>query len=294
MEIKCLAHSEINLHKWDTCIQNASNSLVYAESWFLNNVAPNWRALVAEDYEYVMPLPVKKKYGITFLVQPPLTQQLGVFSSHIIDENIMEQFVKKIPYRSFHLNLNEQNPYSKGAKQPNLILDLNKDYRTIFSSYSTNTKRNINKAFCYQIEIKTDISSDEFIKFYHTTKKNYPVSPEAKVNSMINESFNKGKITLFGAYNINDELISALCLLHSSQRLIYLLPVSNVEGKAQLAMFGIVDTIIQKYANNNLILDFEGSKVESVANFYQGFGAKSAPYIQIKHWSINDLMKYFY
>ena len=294
MKIIHYKHHEIDLIKWDDCIQNASNALVYAESWYLDIVSPKWEALILDDYEYVMPLPVKKKYGFSFLVQPPLTQQLGVFSKHIIEENIIENFIKKIPYRSYHLNLNEQNIYHKGVKLPNLLLHLNKDYETLFSAFSTNTKRNLKKCKLFNINIKNNLSAHEFLKFYHSVEKNYPTESEKKINKLIEESSIREKISLFGACNLNNELISALVLLHSPQRIIYLLPISNKEGKDTLAMFGIVDKIIQNYANNDLIFDFEGSKIKGVASFYEGFGAIPIYYNEIKHWSINDFIKYLF
>jgi len=293
MEIKHLTHTEINIQKWDACIQNACNSLVYAESWYLDIVSPSWEALILGDYEYVMPLPVKRKYGISFLVQPPLTQQLGIFSKNSIDNNMVESFINKIPYRSYHLNFNEQNPFQKGELQPNFVLNLNKDEQTIFSNYSTNTKRNIKKARNSNIEIKTDVSAKDFLTFYCSTEKNYPVDPETKVKKLIEESFRREKTILYGAYNIKNELVSTLCLLHSPQRLIYLLPVSNEEGKENLAMFRMVDIIIQNYMNNNLLLDFYGSNVKSIARFYESFGAEINYYYSIKHWSINDWITRF-
>jgi len=294
MKIRYLKHTEIDFQKWDTCIQSAINPLVYAESWYLNIVSPNWEALISEDYEYIMPLPVKKKYVFSFLVQPPLTQQLGVFSIHKIDENVMEHFIRKIPYKSYHLNFNEQNFYNKGVKQPNFILNLHKDYQTISSLYSTNTKRNIKKANHYNIKIKTDLSLTDFLNFYYSVEKNNSGLPEMIINSLMEKSFEKKKIIFYGAYNIKNELISTLCLLHSPQRLIYLLPISNKEGKETLAMFRIVDEIIQKYASRNFLLDFEGSKVEGIARFYESFGAEIKFYTEIKRWSINDFIKYFY
>jgi len=293
MNIKHLTHTKIDFQQWDTAIQNASNSLVYAESWYLDIVSPNWEALVSEDYEYVMPLPVKRKYGIPFLVQPPLTQQLGIFSSNIINENIIEHFFQKIPYKSYHLNFNVQNPYSKGVKQPNFILNLNKDYKILFSAYSTNTKRNIKKVQQYNIEIKTNVSANDFLEFYHSIIKNYKEFPIAKINTLVFESFKNNKITIYGAYNEQNKLTSAFCLLHSRQRLIYLLPVSNKEGKENLAMFKIMDEIIQQYANSNFLLDFDGSTVKNIARFYKSFGAEQHYYYEIKHWSINDFIKHF-
>jgi len=69
--------------------------------------------------------------------------------------------------------------------------------------------------------------------------------------------------------------------------------VSNKEGKEASAMFKIVDTIIQKNANSNLMLDFYGSNVQSIARFYEGFGTKHIYYYEIKRLSINDFIKRF-
>jgi len=293
MKIKHLKHNEIDRQKWDSCIHNATNSLVYAESWYLDIVSPYWEALVSEDYEYVMPLPTKRKYGIPFLVQPPLTQQLGVFSSHSIDENTVELFMQKIPYRSYHLCFNEQNTCSRMVKQPNSILNLSRNYDAVFSSYSTNTKRNLKKAQQYNIEIKADLSANEFLEFYHSITKNYGELPKTKVILLLRESLKNDKATIYGAYNENNRLISTLCLLHSQQRLIYLLPVSNREGKEKLAMFKIVNEIIRKYANSNFLFDFAGSSVKNIARFYEGFGAEIVFYGEVKRWSINDFITYF-
>ena len=47
-------------------------------------------------------------------------------------------------------------------------------------------------------------------------------------------------------------------------------------------MFLLIDHIIRQEAGKNTILDFEGSKIEGVARFYKGFGAKNHPYFILK------------
>ena len=54
MQIRHLRHNEINYSLWDKCITNAKNSLVYASTWYLDVVSPDWEALVAGNYEYIM------------------------------------------------------------------------------------------------------------------------------------------------------------------------------------------------------------------------------------------------
>src|SRR5277367_495617 len=55
-EIKYLVRSEIDTEKWDRCILNASNGLIYARSFYLDSMAENWSALVEGDFQNVMPL----------------------------------------------------------------------------------------------------------------------------------------------------------------------------------------------------------------------------------------------
>ena len=74
------------------------DALPYARTWYLDVVSPGWEALVADDYDCIMPLPRKRRYGLAYLVQPPLTQQLGVFARQGGSEKMTEAFIRKIPY----------------------------------------------------------------------------------------------------------------------------------------------------------------------------------------------------
>jgi len=284
MKIKHLKHTEIDFEKWDDCISQASNSLVYAESWYLNVVSPNWEALINGDYEYVMPLPVKRKFAASFLVQPPLTQQLGVFSKKEINEEILRKFIRKIPYLSYHLNLNEQNECKNASTQPNYVLNLNKNFDDLYAGFSKNTKRNIEKANKLGVRVVDDLLPNEFLEFYFSTEKKYSVPKKNLVSELIENGFSREKTTLFGAYSSENELISALCLLHSKERFIYLLPISSEAGKKSSAMFLITNEIIRRNSETPNLLDFEGSRVEGIAQFYRGFGAKLKPYSQIRRF----------
>ena len=85
---------EIDEAKWDKCISKASNGLIYAYSYYLDGMADNWDALVLNDYEVVMPLPWRKKFGFYYLYQPAFTAQLGLFGRDINKELVpVEHFL---------------------------------------------------------------------------------------------------------------------------------------------------------------------------------------------------------
>lgn len=284
MKIKHLQNKSIDYKLWDKCISESINQLTYGYTWYLDVVSPNWEALVSENYEYIMPLPIKRKYKLPYIVQPKLTQQLGVFSKLFVDENIIQLFINELPSFSYELNLNEQNFYQNAEVWPNYVLVLNQSYEQITSNYSKNTKRNIDKATKMDLKVQYELSLEVFIAFYYSTNKKYKSAEQSFVRELIEIGISKDKMSLYGVLSTTNELIAALCLMHSTNRLTYLLPVSNEEGKNSSAMFLLIDHLIQKNAEKDLIFDFEGSRIEGIARFYKGFDAINQPYYIIKRF----------
>ena len=61
MEIIFKQHKKIERAKWDRCINKAYNGIIYAYSWYLDIVCPDWDGLIVGDYDIVMPLTKFKK-----------------------------------------------------------------------------------------------------------------------------------------------------------------------------------------------------------------------------------------
>jgi len=291
MLVKHLQHKEIEYVRWDKYISESQNQLTYAFTWYLDIVSPNWEALVTEDYEYIMPLPVKRRYGLPYLVQPILTQQLGIFSKQLIDENVVQHFIKELPSFSYELNLNEQNFHSNAVAFPNYILNLNQPYEKIASFYSKNTQRNIDKSTKLKLNVKIGIQQDVFLSFYYSVNKNFISAQQSVVKELIEKGIAENAMTLYGVYSSENNLIAALCIMYSTHRITYLLPISNSEGKATSAMFLLIDKLIHEKAGCNCILDFEGSSIEGIARFYKGFGAKNQPYYILKQFRPSFLIR---
>ncbi|MCD4769555.1 MAG: hypothetical protein K8R35_05250, partial [Bacteroidales bacterium] len=78
--IRYLKNSEIDRKRWDDCIEADSVSLPYGTSWYLDIMAPGWDALIDGDYNFIFPLPNRKKYGLRYIFTPVFLQKLGLFS----------------------------------------------------------------------------------------------------------------------------------------------------------------------------------------------------------------------
>ena len=315
MKILHLRHNQIDRIKWDATIAQSLCDLPYAYSWYLDVVCPMWEALATEDYAYVMPLPLKKKWGISYLIHPIWVQQLGVFSAQEVTTEIFSAFRRRIPYLVYDFNINYLNKgchSNSSSVKTNLIVSHNKDIATIRKGYNSNTKRNISKAQKVGLTIR-EVKIEEFVSLWkseNTTMRwdlHYTIqplveatfsqfsilSPKAQRPSVLNSQFQP---RLFGVYK-DDKLIAALFGMQTRERFIYLIPVSNQAGKEHSAMFLLVDYILENICcQQGLVFDCEGSMIEGVARFYRGFGAEEQFYASISRcrpqWLVKILAKF--
>ena len=282
-----LVSEEINKVKWDKCIESSVANQLYGYSWYLDLVSPGWCAIVEDDYESVMPLPVKKKYGIRYIIQPPHTQQLGVFAKGECDAGKISSFIDVIPtfYKLIDINLNHSNDTSglsfKFGKKTNYELMLSGSKDSLKKKYSENTGRNVQKAI-NDAEVFENITTNEIAGLI----KENPVQEMSTgqfnwIKHFMEKIEERGDKLIVGAYH-NGVLCAAVFLINFKGRIYYIIPVSTSTGKEKRAMFAILDYIIGKYAGSNTILDFEGSNIEGVARFYKGFGASPISYSRIR------------
>lgn len=288
-QISYIKHREIDDEKWTRCIENAANSRIYANNWHLDRTAVIWDALILADYEFVMPLPIRSKFGIPYIYQPLFCQQLGIFPqpTNEIAELFYNALFKKYKYCDIHIN--SQNPalLSKSKinffPRVNYLLDLQYNYKSLAKSYSTNTKRNITKAAGNNFQFITGIQLEEYIEFrLQNLPDKFPKKEINKLKSTISNGQFKGIGEIYGVYSPENELCAAVYFCKWKNRVIYLNAVTNKTGKELGAMYFLVDSFLKENAERDLILDFEGSMVPGVARFYSGFGAITETYYQLK------------
>ena len=117
--IRLIPYEKIDYKKWDTCINNSSNGLLYAYSWFLDSTCDKWDALVEDDYEAVFPLPLVKKKGRYRISVSRYSLQLGLLATYPVTPEKLQRFIELIPgkYKKYELPLNVQNPSPVGKFQ---------------------------------------------------------------------------------------------------------------------------------------------------------------------------------
>jgi hypothetical protein len=304
--IKYLKQEEIDNVKWDACIDESFNGMVYAKSWYLNIVAEDWDALVENDYERIFPLVFRKKYGILYLYQPVFTQQLGIFSKSLLTEDKVDAFLKSIPkqFRFVEINLNTLNKVSneryKVSHWLNHELDLIKPYEFTRKKYSNNLSRNLKKADQQKLTFTENVKPDDIISLFRNNRgKNVNLQDQdyTKLNRLAYTGIYNGSIKTYGVYDQTNELCAGVIFLRNNKKKIFLFSGLSEQGKKLNAMPFLIDQYIQQYSQQHITLDFEGSNDPNLARFYKSFGSKEItyPHIVINRlvFPINIAMKVF-
>lgn len=296
--IRYLRHDEIDPKKWDFVISNARNSRVYAVFAFLNYMCDKkWDALLLGEYDYVMPLPFRKKFSISYLYVPAFIQQLGIFSSDSIDEKMVAAFLKAIPQKFMYcdLVLNSNNPFDgySAVSKKNYLLPLHDSYNVLQKMYSRSAKRNIKKALQEGVSIEERISPEITIQLHRQRfKDNIGATNDdyRKLRELLLLLTKEEKCISFAAKK-NNTIIATSTYIIFKDRLTFLVNGNTRKSLETGATHLLKDHVIQKFSNSTLTLDFEGSDFPSFARFYEQFGAKQIELYQ--HLILNRLPWFF-
>ncbi|RTL59974.1 MAG: hypothetical protein EKK37_03775 [Sphingobacteriales bacterium] len=299
--IEYVPYQKINKQKWDDCITRSANGLVYAYSFYLDELADNWDALILNDYETVMPLTWGKKYNIYYLYQPFFCASLGIFSNKKITRDLLENFLQSVPakFKYWDISLNHSNnfllPEFGLYERMNYVLDLNKSYEELYTNFNTNIKRNIKKAESLGCTVEKNIPLTEILVLSREILQ--AVSPiEEEDYNDFSELYKilqgKGMATNYAIYSSQKELLASCVFFFSHKRAYYILAGNHPNGKTVGASHHLINAFIKDHAGKELLLDFEGSDIRNLAFFYSSFGAAEEKYGAIKLNRLPKLLRW--
>jgi hypothetical protein len=297
---KHLRHQEIDKGKWDACIESSHNCLIYALSWYLDIVSPNWEALVLGDYEVVMPLPVKRKYGIKYVMQPILSQQLGIFSKEKITKEFVEVFLTTAAncYGVIRLNLNYANQQVSdrfnSSNMNNYILELDENKNLYRTKFKRSVLRNVKLAEGRELRFTEEYNIEDFFRFvntYNPFKFSTKLSPT--VVNLLSEIKHRKLGFIYSVYSKSNERLATVYVIDYNNRKTTILSTQTPQGRNSMANYYLFDVFFKMQENSNTLIDFEGSNIKGIADFFQGFGAMNQPYTFISQGNPLITLKQF-
>ena len=280
--IRFLEHSEIDKDSWNKAAHEALHPTIFVDFDFLSFGAPNWCALVEDDYKSIMPLPVRSKLSIKYIFSPFFYNRMGIFSSHDISPDKVKAFVDAIPrkYRQIDLFLNENNPSEliehKTIEMVSHQLKLGLPYELISRQFSQNTSRNIKSAKKQGLQYIEDASIKEIIRLFQQNRGkrkavHYKKRDYYTLMMMAHHAHNQGLLDCIGVLSEGKTIAGALFLKDYDKIWFWFSGRDNTQADKK-AMFFLIDEYIQRHAGQLITLDFNGSMNENVARLYKGFG----------------------
>ncbi len=304
MSLNYITYKKIDKTKWDDCIKKSINGLIYAESVYLDHMSANWDALVLDDYEAVMPLTWKSKWGIQYLYQPAFIQQGGIFFKTKLSVTIKRSFLESAYtyFRFAELTVNYMNsidwkkPDLEITMRNNYILQLGSGYKNIYSGFNSYIKQRLNRLKKFSMVYKNSNNPFETIELY----KELYNSRMGKLSVKDYNQFGKlckylqknNRVVIRQVYdNEENELLASVLLLKDDHRIYNIISCIKPKGKKLLANYFLYNEVIKEFSEEDIILDFEGSDIPGVSYFYNKFTDNNQQYSFLKFNRLPSLIK---
>lgn len=285
--INLVCASAINRTKWNQCVLNAANGLIYMQFEYLNAVTDQWDAIIVNDYETVMPIPWRRKGGIKYAYTPAFIQQLGLVGNlkDLPFLAIIKLLQSRFKYGTllFNYNNNFIEKLDLAHRKLNLVLPLKQPIEACFLNFRSDHQKNIQQAKGNNLVYSSIISihkTIELYKTYHAKKTPHIISCNYKrfeqycTNHLVNEA----KCFTRSVLKKDGTLLATALILKDNKRLYNILNTTTLVGRNLKANHYLFYLLINEFSEQDLILDFEGSSLTGVAEFYLGFGAKKEYY----------------
>jgi hypothetical protein len=297
-----LRYSEIDLAAWDACVAAALQVVPYAQAAWLRHTNGLWDAVVEVDghtgqYRSLFPVPVQRRLWGREALQPPFTQQLGLLTSEASQHCTLNEYLALLPGRfaRLHLQLNTDNAPPKTppdgwqlTERQTYHLPLAADYETVHAGYCSDYRRRLRQyqAAPNDLMVEEAAELDWLVRLFQLEKGQTVrgMKPEYyKRLSRLYATMRAQRQTVFlVAYNLRtQETYGGALFMKYRNRWVYLFAAATAEGKKRNAPLILLDTAIRWHlgaGTPNLVLDFEGGMIPSIARFFANFGARPVPY----------------
>jgi hypothetical protein len=284
-----LKNDEIDRNLWDTCISSSQATKPYAYSWYLDIMAPGWEAMIDDDYDSVFPIPSRSRLGIKYIATPVFLQQLGAFSPDKSPEKAIDEFLDYLPefYKLIDLCV-AQKINRRGFtlnERSNYELDLSLSYESLWNNFTAPCRRNIEKSARKKTELVYDITPSELIDVFIILKERVikGIKPRdfQRLKSLMEYCIKNGTGKIAGVRASRKRILFGQFFIEMPGFINLFFGVNTPESRERRLNYFFVNEIIRKNAGKDIILDFAGSSIPSIATFMESFGPVNNRYYRI-------------
>lgn len=305
MPILYLRHTDIDLEQWDAVVAGSPQRQVYAMSWYLDVVSPEWDGVVEADtagkYRTVMPVPWRRKLGMRYVQQPSFCQQLGIYSlEEKIAEATYQAFTQEV-YRHFRYvvgyNFNTGNllpplllPEVQVEHTVTLYLNLHGSYEQLCKRYTKDRKVNLRRAQKAGLQLRESDDIEPLIQFFkeETADRIYGgvAAGAYEVLRQLYQVLREKDVAKLLYTTDREERKNSGCLfIFWGGRIVYIFNAAPQHGRKQNGRTLMIDHMIREHAGQEVVFDFESpdEREQDILHFYKSFGPEVTPIPLLKY-----------
>ncbi|MBD0400649.1 GNAT family N-acetyltransferase [Flammeovirga sp. EKP202] len=257
MKVELIKRNKLDTDLWDECINTSPQSLLFAHSWYLDIVAPDWWGVVVQEhnkYVWVMPFPVYQKAHRLFIKMPLFTPELGYFSTLEQPERFLKEAItliqNHIPYCIEYIG-NSNGEYPDFHSGEDLSIHLSEGYDTIFSSFSKSKKKNIRQSIKRNQEVQLDQNIDGFLQLFNQfTLPKIGVTDNREINAFLRKILpalvKRKKVRIYSIYDQKNQIEASSIFIHHHSRWQYFLNTADPKKKKQHGRLLIFNQFLQE------------------------------------------------
>ncbi len=297
--IRYVTRAELDELKYNRCIETASQQLCYPFSWYLDEVC-RWDALVLDDYHAVMPVPVRKKMGVSYVYPPLWILQLGVFSADQYLDITPFLAQLKTTYKFIEQRCNVVNTSTTSLDitlNEYQELDLTSSIDDLKRNFRKDRRKDLKRAEEAGLKVVWDDNQKKLITlFKHTIGKRIPnlkPSDYERLNALISVCIDKKVGRVLSVYSKEHVLLASAFILVYKDTVTILCSATDLNDRKMGANTYLIYTLIATYTKEYTTLNFGGSSRPSIASYFKSFGANTKTYPFVKYNNLPFLLRLF-
>lgn len=284
--MKLIDAAKIDLSVWDACKVDKEPN--FQEGFLLRTCAKNLEALYAEQEAFYFPLPFFTKAGIKVYYQPTLTRFFHLPKQEALAKAVVKHLFSKYPLFSMAFSTRIPQDW-----QPWFSREKIRKFQWVhFHDFklNANAKRNLKKAEKARLVIQETSSAQGLVALLNQAenRERIPLTANDKENllDLAKLGSAQDKITVVEVYSEDNTLLYAGMFLKQGKTVLYLKGAGSALGKQLGAAHFMFTYVLTHWQTQFSILDFGGSDVEGIAQFFKSFGAQDAYYYQYHTWGL--------
>ena len=292
------------------CEAAGDNVPLFQQYWWMETVCKGkeWDVALAmkgDKVEGAMPFLLRRRWGLTYILQPQLTQYSGphycypdqlsenerVGFEHRVGRELLRQLDDYKPiYVLQHFSTQVSNwlPfYWDGFKQTTRytyrINDIG-DTERLFACFDRDERQKKITRLAATTEVRFDMSAADFARFhiaYWRSKGEQDLLSESFIARVCEESIRRGHGVIASLHDQEGRLVAARFVVYDSREAYSLMsalePTCYRNGYTETLVWGV----LQWLSTKTKVFDFEGSMDEGIEHFYRSFGAVQTPYFEV-------------